>query len=299
MFFSKIGKANPSAFPADMQKEAQRYHDAEKQAINTDYEDIVFDRGHLNPAAYHCDAARNATFTLTNCVPQDPHFNRHIWNNLEAESKKLMKDMCHSVLGARSYFVTGAVPRNRMIPNPFPVTIPSYMWTAACYDTSKAINPEDTKKGFSFAYYGNNTISARPEALTVAELDSVVAKFLKQDHVKLFADNCFEDSEESKMALIKLRNALDETLPHKKKRKIVHEFIDTIPNKKKALNNAVQYGFEWDVRMSGVGVYLPPRKVIEYRKTIEASCNELDESSVQMTPQLKKINQTKSYTTKS
>jgi len=85
---------------------------------------------------------------------------------MEETSKQIMKDLCSFPLAQR-FFVTGAVPRNRMIPNQEHdverdeqrdynrVSVLSHMWTAACCDSSEA-SGADRNKGFSFTYYGEN-----------------------------------------------------------------------------------------------------------------------------------------------
>ena len=183
------------------------------QAINEDYEGTSFDRGHLNPNFYHCDAARVATFTLTNAVPQDPCFNQQMWHKMEVRTKEIMREFC-GFPGARRYIVTGAVPKNRVIPNEEHdresdrkrdfnrVSVPSHMWTAVCCDLSSAINPSDRKKGFSFGYYGENIAESFVIPSSVEDLETSLTHFYKR-YVQIFADNCFKNSEMSKEVLNK------------------------------------------------------------------------------------------------
>ena len=161
-----------------------------------------------------------------------------------------------SFSGARRYFVTGIVPQGVRIPNREHdlegdmtprefnrVTVPSYLWTAACCDASSTTNPQN---GFSFAYIGKNTPDSFVNILSVSQLE---AKLINHNHVgngytaaKIFVDNCNENTEKSKSArtlvavpvnlrLANAANAISEmdqsTLPPLK-RKIFHEVLDLI-----------------------------------------------------------------------
>uniref|UniRef100_A0A8C4Y3S6 Endonuclease domain-containing 1 protein-like n=1 Tax=Gopherus evgoodei TaxID=1825980 RepID=A0A8C4Y3S6_9SAUR len=119
------------------------------QAINEDYEDTSYDRGHLNPNAFQCNVGRTATFTLTNAAPMDPCFNRIRWAKLEEALKRQLTGSCRNV-GGKPYLVTGAVPkwdRNRPYNR---VSVPSHIWTAVCCDH------RDNNCKFSFAFIGEN-----------------------------------------------------------------------------------------------------------------------------------------------
>ena len=87
-----------------------------EQAINADYSNTGYDRGHLNPNFYQCGEGRTATFTLTNAVPQDPCFNQQSWKKMEEVALKTMRKDC-SFPGARRYFVSGIVQQGVRIPN--------------------------------------------------------------------------------------------------------------------------------------------------------------------------------------
>ncbi|KAF6036871.1 hypothetical protein EB796_004818 [Bugula neritina] len=122
------------------------------QAINEDYQDTGFDRGHLNPNFMHCGMARVATFSLTNSVPQDPCFNRIVWYDIESTTKERFEQSC-SFKQANRYVITGAVPsKDKFIPpddiivddqpdkQTRRVNVPAYMWTLTCCDSSSANN---------------------------------------------------------------------------------------------------------------------------------------------------------------
>ena len=231
------------------------------QAINADYVNTGYDRGHLNPNSYQCDDSRTATFTLTNAVPQDPCFNEQSWKQMEGVSLRTMRTSC-SFPGAERYFVTGVVKRRTRIPNEEHdvegdrtrqynrVTIPSHMWTAVCcYDST------NQGKGFSFAYIGENTADAIVETIPVSELEAkLVSTDLgadRYDRVSIFTDDCNEDSDLSKRIRaqvsvpndVRVANTVDDlsrveqsSIPIKK-RKLVHQAVSLISSNKVVANS--------------------------------------------------------------
>ncbi|XP_053406730.1 uncharacterized protein LOC123546414 [Mercenaria mercenaria] len=185
------------------------------QAINIDYPNTNYDRGHLNPNFYQCNAGRTATFTLTNAVPQDPCFNQQIWKDMEKMSKDIMTARCNFA-GAKRYFVTGAVPSRKRIPSELDdkegdevriynrVSVPSIMWTAACCDSSNAVHVQDKNKGFSFGYYGENVPDSYVIPYTVDTLERTLASKYGIHTLDIFADSCFSNSETTKSVLAAL-----------------------------------------------------------------------------------------------
>ncbi|XP_053363826.1 endonuclease domain-containing 1 protein-like [Clarias gariepinus] len=105
-------------------------YQGERQALNEDYTNSGFDRGHLNPNGHHAVPSRNATFTLTNVVPQNPKLNQNAWANHESKLAKLFNAQCD-----KAYVLVGAIPSadNWIIKNNVRrVNIPEYMWNAYC-----------------------------------------------------------------------------------------------------------------------------------------------------------------------
>ena len=226
-----------------------------EQAINADYSNTGYDRGHLNPNFYQCGEGRTATFTLTNAVPQDPCFNRQSWKEMEEVASETMRKYC-SFPSARRYFVTGIVQQRIRIPNTEHdreedvthedfnrVTVPSYLWTAVCCDASSTTSPQN---GFSFAYIGKNTADSFVDILKVSELQARLTSLeLKEDRyqaAKIFVDDCDENTAKSETARnevaapvnLRLANAANvirrmeqSTIPPKK-RKVFHEVLDLI-----------------------------------------------------------------------
>lgn len=154
------------------------------QAFNEDYKDIIYyERGHLYPRLYTCDSSSTeATYTLTNAVPQNINFNRGPWRCWEKRAKKLMENECNAT-GDRRYFITGAIPGNQRIRNN--VNVPSIMWTAACCVT------DDPARTFSFGYYGNNVQYSKINKASVVDLQKTLEDYYKSESsVVLFDEIC-------------------------------------------------------------------------------------------------------------
>lgn len=224
------------------------------QAINEDFENTGYDRGHLNPNFYQCGDSRTATFTLTNAVPQDPCFNQQSWKKMEEVSLQTMRANC---AGGLRYFVTGVVRSRTRIPNEEHdaetdrdrefnrVTVPSHMWTAACcYD------PTNQANGFSFAYIGKNAADSVVEIMSVSALEAkLVSNDLgidRYESANIFVDDCNENSQISKRIRaevavpmnIRVANTLDDlsrveqsSIPLKK-RKLVQQAVSLITSNK-------------------------------------------------------------------
>ena len=256
-----------------------KYEDYElEQAIPLDYSNTNYDRGHLNPNSYQCHNSRTATFTLTNAVPQDPCFNQQSWKQMEEVAKKVMRTNCP--LDGR-YFVTGVVPKRTKIPNEVHdkeedrkrefnrVTVPRHMWTAVCcHDISKQ------GQGFSFAYIGKNTAGSIVETMPVSDLEArLVSNDLDVDRyesVKIFADDCYEKSQESIRIRdqvshsmdIRVANALDDfsrvpqsSIPPKK-RKLVHQTAELIAGSKGAAYDFLLTGIDLGMTLARNSILL-------------------------------------------
>ncbi|XP_025760282.1 endonuclease domain-containing 1 protein-like [Oreochromis niloticus] len=108
----------------------------ERQALNEDYTNSGFDCGHLNPNGHHAVPSRNATFILTNVVPQNPKLNKNAWRIHESQLTEL-----HVALGwflekcPKAYVLVGAIPSadSWIVKNNVKrVNIPDYLWNAYC-----------------------------------------------------------------------------------------------------------------------------------------------------------------------
>ncbi|KAM9837886.1 endonuclease domain-containing 1 protein-like [Aulostomus maculatus] len=138
----------------------------ESQAVELDYINSTYSRGHLNPSLHHeIHEDRSATFTLTNVVPQKAGSNDGPWEFLEQMVNKTLAAYC---LG-EAYIVTGIIPyqtgehwlRNR-------VAVPEYMWSAYCCPNYNQNLPDELKDSFpTYAAIGRNDRNSTEEIVPV------------------------------------------------------------------------------------------------------------------------------------
>nr|XP_019950796.1 PREDICTED: endonuclease domain-containing 1 protein-like [Paralichthys olivaceus] len=154
----------------------------ERQALNDDYKHSGFDRGHLNPNGHHAVPGRNATFTLTNVVPQNPKLNQNAWRIHESELNDLFRSKCST-----AYVLVGAVPSadNWIVKNNIKrVNIPDYLWNAYCCVDN---NGRPLQGGAATA---RNTEDNWVENLSLDELGEFLQQFSNQPVGELFYNNC-------------------------------------------------------------------------------------------------------------
>ncbi|XP_050957099.1 endonuclease domain-containing 1 protein-like [Labeo rohita] len=100
----------------------------DNQALNRDYDNSGYDKGHLAPVYLaNSQGCADATFTLTNAAPQAKCFNRVFWWDEEQSLAKHLESTCRL---QTVYIVTGVVPGINKINNR--VNVPSHFWTAYC-----------------------------------------------------------------------------------------------------------------------------------------------------------------------
>ncbi|XP_016112356.1 endonuclease domain-containing 1 protein-like [Sinocyclocheilus grahami] len=128
------------------------------QALNSDYENSGYNKGHLYPVL-HTDnhLSMLATSTLTNAAPQNPDFNQKAWLGHE---KAVIKDL--ESCDEAAYVVTGVVPDTKTILNK-KVTVSKYYWRATCC----LKNNQYTGKG----YYGPDN-NGQVQELTIKQLQA-------------------------------------------------------------------------------------------------------------------------------
>ncbi|XP_020506186.1 endonuclease domain-containing 1 protein [Labrus bergylta] len=139
----------------------------ESQAVEPDYINSTFSRGHLNPSLHHHSREdRYATFTLTNVVPQKAGSNDGPWELLEQNVNNTLEAYC---LG-EAYIVTGIIPYqndDRWLKN-HRVALPEYMWSAYCCSRFNSSLPEELKETFpTFAAIGRNDRNSTEEIVPV------------------------------------------------------------------------------------------------------------------------------------
>lgn len=180
-------------YQPDMGTESKVTGKIRNQAVNADYEDTCFDRGHLFPVS-HSKSNRSAaaTFTLTNSAPQSPSFNRGQWRVLEKKVKGFLTDNCINK-GYSAFIVTGVVPGNKpmektvvvndqVTTQPTSVNVPAYFWTAFC-----CIDQNDRKQS-SGGYYGLNE-NVTPKEADLLTLDTFLTDKYGS-HFQVFAGKC-------------------------------------------------------------------------------------------------------------
>uniref|UniRef100_A0A674CHF9 Si:dkey-243k1.3 n=1 Tax=Salmo trutta TaxID=8032 RepID=A0A674CHF9_SALTR len=154
----------------------------ERQALNEDYTHSGFDRGHLNPNGHHAVPSRNATFTLTNVVPQNPKLNQNAWVRHESQLTDLFKAQC-----AQAYVLVGAIPStyNWIVKdNVRRVNIPEYIWNAYCCVDN---NGEPVRSGGATAL---NTEQNRVDQRSLLELNGFLQQYSNAPVGELFHNNC-------------------------------------------------------------------------------------------------------------
>ena len=88
-----------------------------------DYTNSGYDRGHMTPSADRTasEADNQATFILTNIVPQAPANNQGLWAQLEGQSRQLVNSGNELYLVAGGYGSLGTLAAGRL-------TIPASLW---------------------------------------------------------------------------------------------------------------------------------------------------------------------------
>ncbi|XP_018535439.1 endonuclease domain-containing 1 protein [Lates calcarifer] len=138
----------------------------ESQAVLQDYKNSNFTKGHLNPSMHQkTKEDREATFTLTNIVPQRAGSNSGPWSRLESKVLERFEAFCEGPM----YVITGAMPYesgSRWINNR--VSVPEYMWSAYCCPSYRSDLPESEQPFFpTHAAVGRNDRSSGEEIVPI------------------------------------------------------------------------------------------------------------------------------------
>lgn len=139
----------------------------ESQAVEPDYINSSFTRGHLNPSLHHqLHDDRLSTFTLTNVVPQKNGSNDGPWENLEQSINKTLATYCTG----KAYIVTGIIPykdQERWIKNKR-VAVPEYLWSAYCCSQFNNSLPQRLRSAFpTYAAIGRNDQNSTEEIVPI------------------------------------------------------------------------------------------------------------------------------------
>jgi endonuclease G len=95
-------------------------------STNEDYENNIYDKGHLAPAAdFNCNQDYlKQTFSYLNCVLQHERLNRGVWRLLESRERELSKQYKVSVEIRMNYSKNSKVlPTGATVPDSFTKTI--------------------------------------------------------------------------------------------------------------------------------------------------------------------------------
>ncbi|XP_064157790.1 endonuclease domain-containing 1 protein-like [Anguilla rostrata] len=162
----------------DLITEHKGVYFGERQALEEDYINSNYDRGHLNPKQHQSGDSRQATFTLTNVVPQTPNLNQKAWVTYEHQLTKLFIAQC-----AQAYVLVGAIPSNNTWIGER-VNIPDYIWNAYC-----CLDNNGRPIGSGGATV-RNTGGTRVKRHTLSELKLLLGQYTKSPVEELFHNNC-------------------------------------------------------------------------------------------------------------
>ncbi|XP_071987612.1 endonuclease domain-containing 1 protein-like [Engystomops pustulosus] len=153
----------------------------ESQAVNDDYRNSGYSRGHVNPSMHHSSAAQLATFTYTNMAPQDATFNSGTWNQYETFLRDKILSSCQQTHILSGVILSGSHPgegkwlRDR-------VNVPTYFWSAFCCVTRDGARRAEGRLGRNQSPYDMVTKS-------VLELEAILSKEYGGE-VALFSGGC-------------------------------------------------------------------------------------------------------------
>lgn len=182
----------------------------ESQAVLRDYINSSYTKGHLSPNQHQkTTESREATFTLTNVVPQRKGSNSGTWNQLENEVARKFSSYCRGTM----HVITGSMPyvterwlrvhgRNR-------VSVPEYMWSAYCCPSySDDLDASDRLFFPAYAAVGRNDRNSTEDIvpvdhqakaslrgydvrkMPVEELQGILQERLGVPVVRLFHEQC-------------------------------------------------------------------------------------------------------------
>ncbi|KAK3557636.1 hypothetical protein QTP70_032301 [Hemibagrus guttatus] len=115
------------------------------QAVDSDYKDTGYTRGHLFPHQFAADQDQSdSTFTLTNIAPQTKNSNEKWAELVEEPMLKEIKQSCKLDQNHLAYIVTGVVPGENWVTIKRDgkeykegINIPTHAWSAYCCTSKK------------------------------------------------------------------------------------------------------------------------------------------------------------------
>lgn len=151
------------------------------QAVNDDYRNSGYSRGHVNPSMHHSSVSQLSTFTYTNMAPQDATFNSGTWNQYETFLRDKILTSCRQTHVLSGVILSGSHPgkgtwlRNR-------VNVPTFYWSAFCCVKSDGTRRAEGRLGRNTSPYDMVTTS-------VPELEAILSKEYGEE-VALFSGGC-------------------------------------------------------------------------------------------------------------
>lgn len=102
-----VGRTNNFAEDSELEKYLQKNSKTTNDAVGpTEYFGSCYDRGHQTPSADRSETIKDneATFVMSNMLPQTPYLNRVVWMHLEHYTRELIRRE-----GKAVYVVTGPI----------------------------------------------------------------------------------------------------------------------------------------------------------------------------------------------
>ncbi|KAF7711055.1 endonuclease domain-containing 1 protein-like [Silurus meridionalis] len=153
----------------------------QNQAVNSDYTNIGYTRGHVFPKKYAANQDQaDSTFTLTNIAPQTKNSNTEWDKKVEKPMVGVIERICSLNKDQPAYIVTGVVPgkewkfiRRGVKIIKHGISVPSHFWSAFC------CTDRNNKKKLVFRAYLAKLDNFTLETLDIAALNKQLTKLYK------------------------------------------------------------------------------------------------------------------------
>lgn len=180
----------------------------ESQATPEDYtNNREYTKGHLTPVSHQETLEdREATYTVTNIVPQKERSNNGPWSRLEQNVLNKFNQFCSGTM----YVITGAIPYKHerwLNQRAKRVSIPEYMWSAYCcpdyesnplfHNTYAAVGRNDPNSGNDVVEKGITGEGYDVRKMSVENLEKILSTKLFMG-IKLFHEQCSESKNQKK-----------------------------------------------------------------------------------------------------
>ncbi|GCB82386.1 hypothetical protein scyTo_0021595 [Scyliorhinus torazame] len=139
------------------------------QALNKDYTNKSYHRGHLCPFSFH-DASSISTCTLTNVVPKLPELNR-LWYHGAEKLINILSELCEPTEAL--FVITGAIPSSQFLNERVNIPLMVYSFYSCCSGEEQKKRKKKKEEcasrsgGYTLRMDKNNAVV---EAVTLAKL---------------------------------------------------------------------------------------------------------------------------------